>query len=69
MTDIHCHLLFGVDDGSKSLDESVDVLRDMAKYGFKNVILTPHYIKNTNYSSNANENFKRLKLLKEALLL
>ena len=67
MTDIHNHLLFGVDDGSKSLEESIEVFRDLEKYGFKNVILTPHYIKDTNYNSPASENFKRLKLLREAL--
>ncbi len=67
MTDIHNHLLFGIDDGSKSIEESIEVLRDMMNAGYKNVILTPHYIKDTNYSSSARENFKRLQLLKKAL--
>ena len=67
MTDIHCHLLYGVDDGSKSLEESIEVLRDMANYGFKNVILTPHYIKDSTYNVDAKENFRRLKVLREAL--
>ena len=68
MTDIHCHLLYGIDDGSKSIEESVDVLRDLEQYGYKNVILTPHYIKDSNYNSKASENFKRLKILREALV-
>ena len=67
MTDMHCHLLYGVDDGSTSLEESIEALREMESYGYKNVILTPHYIKDSNYNSTANENFKRLKVLKEAL--
>ena len=67
MTDIHNHLLFGVDDGSKSIEDSVDILRDLERAGYKNVILTPHYIKDSNYSSPALENYKRLKELKEAL--
>jgi len=67
MTDIHNHLLYGIDDGSASLDESVDVLRDLANYGYKNVILTPHYIKDSKYNSSAKENYKRLKILKKAL--
>ena len=42
-TDMHCHLLPRVDDGSKSEDESVTCLRVMKAAGFKNVIITPHY--------------------------
>ena len=41
--DMHCHLLPGVDDGSKSIDMTVDCLRIMKKVGFENVILTPHF--------------------------
>ena len=26
MTDLHCHLLFNVDDGSKSIDESTQTI-------------------------------------------
>ena len=68
MIDIHNHLLFGIDDGAKTLDESIDVLRDMEKYGYKSIILTPHYIKDSNYSAPAKENYKRLKILKEELI-
>jgi protein-tyrosine phosphatase len=67
MTDIHNHLLFGIDDGSKSIEDSVDVLRDMAEFGYKSVILTPHYIKDSNYNSKASHNFKLLKELRSAL--
>ena len=68
MTDIHNHLLFGVDDGSKTIEESVEILKDLEAYGYKNIILTPHYIKDSNYSNKASDNYKRLKLLKEALI-
>ena len=67
MTDIHNHLLFGIDDGSTSIEESIDVLRDLESAGYKNVILTPHYIKDSNYNSPARENYKRLNMLKQAL--
>lgn len=40
--DIHSHLLPGVDDGSKSFDESLDLLKKMEEYGFKKIVLTPH---------------------------
>ena len=67
MTDIHCHLIYGVDDGCIKIEESVDILRDLYNYGYRNVILTPHYIKDSNYSSPARENFKRMKELQKVL--
>ena len=43
MTDIHCHVLPGVDDGARDMDESLDMLAIMYDEGIRNVILTPHY--------------------------
>ena len=42
MIDIHTHLLPGVDDGSPSIDASVEVLRTWARQGVECVVLTPH---------------------------
>lgn len=42
-TDMHCHLLPKVDDGSKGEDMSAICLRIMKQAGFDNVFLTPHY--------------------------
>ncbi|HEY0351963.1 MAG TPA: CpsB/CapC family capsule biosynthesis tyrosine phosphatase [Gemmatimonadales bacterium] len=42
MIDLHCHLLPAVDDGSRSVDQSVRVLRAMAHQGVTDVCLTPH---------------------------
>lgn len=43
MIDMHCHLLFGVDDGSPTIEESVKMLEEAKKQGIDTVILTPHY--------------------------
>ena len=43
MIDIHCHLLFGVDDGSDSLNESRQMLARAKEQGVRKIILTPHY--------------------------
>jgi protein-tyrosine phosphatase len=40
--DLHCHLLPAVDDGSRSVDQSVRVLEEMARQGVTDVCLTPH---------------------------
>ena len=42
MIDIHSHLLPGVDDGSRSFETSVEVLRRFAADGVDCVVLTPH---------------------------
>ncbi|MBR5398452.1 MAG: hypothetical protein IK103_01510 [Bacteroidales bacterium] len=41
-TDIHCHLLVGVDDGMDSLSESFELLAQEAMAGVKRVYFTPH---------------------------
>ncbi|MBR1834842.1 MAG: hypothetical protein IJ785_04985 [Bacteroidales bacterium] len=41
--DIHCHLLPGVDDGSKSNEESMACMKVMRDAGFEGIICTPHY--------------------------
>jgi protein-tyrosine phosphatase len=40
--DLHSHLLPAVDDGSRSVEQSVRVLREMALQGITDVCLTPH---------------------------
>lgn len=42
MIDLHSHLLPGVDDGSRSVAQSVQVLNEMARQGITDVCLTPH---------------------------
>lgn len=42
MTDIHSHILFGVDDGAPDYEESVRMLKEAKKAGFSEIIATPH---------------------------
>ncbi len=42
MIDLHSHLLPAVDDGSRSVEQSVKVLFEMARQGVTDVCLTPH---------------------------
>ena len=41
-TDWHCHILPGVDDGFKSMEDSLAALARYEQIGFKEVWLTPH---------------------------
>lgn len=41
-TELHSHLIPGIDDGVQTMAESIDVLRHLASLGYKKVITTPH---------------------------
>ena len=63
MKDIHSHLLVGIDDGSESFEESIKILKLMEKSGITDLIITPHYVENSQYNCNnkdKKELFKQL---------
>ena len=41
-TDIHCHILPGVDHGSQSIEQSLDMLNAQLQMGINRVVLTSH---------------------------
>jgi tyrosine-protein phosphatase YwqE len=51
--DIHSHLLPGLDDGVQSMEESLEILRQLQTYGFKKIITTPHVM--NDYFDNSND--------------
>lgn len=65
-TDMHSHILPGIDDGAKSLNDSLFLAARFKELGFKSLIATPHimadYFRNTPDSIN-----KALDLLREGL--
>ena len=56
MTDIHCHLVPGVDDGSRSPEQTKQILELMQQIGIKRVITTPHIF--TRYPQNNGTSLK-----------
>lgn len=49
--DMHSHLIPGIDDGSKSMEESLDLIKRLEGFGLRKIITTPHimseYYRNT----------------------
>lgn len=43
MIDIHAHILPGVDDGARTMEESCILVKQAADAGFRAMIATPHY--------------------------
>ncbi|MCQ2571239.1 MAG: hypothetical protein MJ154_03260 [Candidatus Saccharibacteria bacterium] len=65
MIDIHSHVLPGVDDGSKTIKESLEILQGLEEQGITDLICTPHYIPETNQVSPHSENLGIFKKLQE----
>ena len=52
--DIHSHVLHGLDDGAKTLEESLQLIQNLKQIGFSQCITTPHVMTNIwNNSSDA----------------
>lgn len=41
--ELHCHLIPGVDDGSASPEESLELVRGLSDMGIESIIFTPHH--------------------------
>lgn len=67
MIDIHSHILYGIDDGSKTIEESIQILKRCEQEGIKKIVLTPHYMENTSYNKNNKEKIKLFNNLKEEI--
>lgn len=68
MIDMHNHILYGIDDGCKTIEESIETIKNMKKIGFNTIVLTPHYIEDSSFKANNNLKLQRLEILKEELL-
>lgn len=69
MVDIHSHILFGVDDGAKDIEESIELLKQAVSVGYTDIVCSSHYYiglyENTNYLTHFNllqDEIKRLNI-------
>ncbi len=60
ITDLHSHILFGIDDGADTIEESVEMLKMAEKQGVRNLFCTSHH-----WQSAPSDYEKNFALLKE----
>ena len=58
MIDIHSHVIPGIDDGSKNMEMTLEMLRNAERDGTKEIVATPHYL--LEYGDSTIEEVKRL---------
>lgn len=56
--DIHAHLIPGVDDGCRSVDETVLCIERLKEYGYTGSVCTPHLL-HTHFPDNTPDNIER----------
>lgn len=61
MIDFHSHILPNIDDGSRSMEESINLIREATEAGFAGIISTSHYLQDY-YECDEQE---RIKLLED----
>ena len=63
--DIHSHLIPGIDDGVKTMDDAIFILRQYEELGFKKVITSPHVVSDgyNNSTGTYNSNFHEKKFM------
>lgn len=61
MRDVHSHILFGVDDGAKDIDESIAMLCAARKAGVTELVATPHCHRSHFDEDKIRKHFEQLK--------
>ncbi|MGL5098941.1 MAG: tyrosine-protein phosphatase [Fusobacteriaceae bacterium] len=61
MIDLHSHILNGVDDGSRDIEESLEMIKSAMELGFSGIVCTSHYKKERAENESYQERFLELK--------
>lgn len=67
MVDLHCHILHGIDDGARSLEESVHLCRIAAGNAIQLAVVTPHLVHPENVDEFVRIRDKRIDELRRVL--
>lgn len=66
MVDLHCHLLPGIDDGSKNMEISLQLAREATENGVTHALLTPHHM-NGRYINHKQDVIRKTKEFQEQI--
>ncbi len=64
--DMHSHLLFGIDDGATTIEDSLLLIEELMKLGYKKFITTPHIFRDL-YLNSPETIFPPLEKVKRAI--
>lgn len=67
MIDTHSHLLPNIDDGVRSFGESVEIISGMHEVGVTELIITPHYVPESKWTSTRHNNLLLIESLQRHL--
>ena len=70
MIDLHCHILPSIDDGSKGVDESLEMAHEAYNCGFSSIFCTSHFMEENHIDQDENQvilNNLREKLIYESI--
>jgi len=67
MIDLHTHILWDMDDGAKTLEESLSMVQALEKNGVDTIVLTPHHRPRRGYTFDEQKARKQQAILQDAL--
>jgi len=67
MIDIHSHIMPGIDDGARSLEESLEMAQIAVEDGIKLMVSTPHMFNGLSHNPEPSEILERVAALNEAV--
>lgn len=67
MVDLHSHVLFGIDDGAQSIEQSIEILKRAYDSGIRKMMATPHFTIGEDVEEFIEKRNRRLERLREAV--
>jgi len=67
MIDLHSHILPNIDDGSKSISETYNLIKEAYNAGFTNIISTSHYLEDYDFIADDEQRRQWISLLSQNL--